>query len=61
MIADPPSPCVRVCEIDKARAQCRGCHRTLDEIARWPYADAAGKQAILRAAALRQSESVRSI
>jgi predicted Fe-S protein YdhL (DUF1289 family) len=28
------TPCIGVCEID-AEGLCRGCHRTLDEIARW--------------------------
>ncbi len=30
-----PSPCVNVCVIDPASGLCRGCARTLDEIARW--------------------------
>ena len=29
------SPCVNVCVLDTARGICRGCGRTLDEIARW--------------------------
>jgi 2-hydroxychromene-2-carboxylate isomerase len=29
------SPCVNVCVLDPARSVCRGCGRTLDEIARW--------------------------
>ncbi|HEY9530879.1 MAG TPA: DsbA family protein [Burkholderiales bacterium] len=29
------SPCVKVCVLDPARGVCRGCGRTLDEIARW--------------------------
>lgn len=29
------SPCVKVCAMDPARGLCRGCWRTLDEIARW--------------------------
>ena len=28
------SPCIGVCSIDP-RGLCEGCHRTLDEIARW--------------------------
>lgn len=31
----PTSPCVKVCVIDQARGLCRGCGRTLDEIASW--------------------------
>ncbi|QQS14491.1 MAG: DUF1289 domain-containing protein [Rhodospirillales bacterium] len=29
------SPCVAVCVIDPAAGYCRGCKRTIDEIARW--------------------------
>ncbi|UEM04394.1 DUF1289 domain-containing protein [Skermanella rosea] len=30
-----PSPCTRVCVIDPVSGFCRGCLRTLDEIAGW--------------------------
>ena len=30
------SPCVKLCEYDSAAGLCRGCGRTLDEIADWP-------------------------
>ena len=30
----PVSPCMNICVLDAART-CTGCHRTLDEIARW--------------------------
>jgi uncharacterized protein len=29
------SPCTKVCTIDSASRLCRGCGRSLDEIARW--------------------------
>lgn len=29
------SPCTKVCVMDAADRYCRGCARTLDEIARW--------------------------
>jgi hypothetical protein len=29
------SPCTKVCTIDPRSQLCRGCGRTLDEIARW--------------------------
>ncbi|WP_073629134.1 DUF1289 domain-containing protein [Pseudoxanthobacter soli] len=29
------SPCIRLCAIDGATGLCRGCGRTLDEIAAW--------------------------
>ena len=34
---EPPvtSPCIQVCVIDEESGLCRGCLRSLDEIARW--------------------------
>ncbi len=32
---DVPSPCVNVCQMDPQTGLCRGCLRTLDEIADW--------------------------
>jgi predicted Fe-S protein YdhL (DUF1289 family) len=29
------SPCIKVCVMNDAIGLCRGCYRTLDEIARW--------------------------
>jgi uncharacterized protein len=29
------TPCIAVCEIDRALQQCRGCYRTLREIGTW--------------------------
>ncbi len=29
------SPCVAVCQINRASGVCEGCHRTLQEIATW--------------------------
>lgn len=43
------SPCVNVCEIDRRTGWCRGCARTLDEIAAWPLADEAARLAITAA------------
>ncbi|MBA4354611.1 MAG: DUF1289 domain-containing protein [Novosphingobium sp.] len=55
--ADPPSPCNGVCTIDAASQLCRGCARTLGEIATWSSASAATKRAILAQLAQRQSVS----
>lgn len=30
-----PSPCVRVCAIDRGTLLCRGCKRSLEEIRAW--------------------------
>jgi hypothetical protein len=35
-MAEPiQTPCIKICELDPATQICRGCKRTLDEIARW--------------------------
>jgi hypothetical protein len=52
----PSSPCVGICLMDPAKGLCRGCLRTVAEIAAWYEADAAGKRDILaRIAARRES------
>jgi predicted Fe-S protein YdhL (DUF1289 family) len=43
----PPSPCVGICIMDPRTRHCRGCLRTVEEIARWYEANAAEKRAIL--------------
>jgi predicted Fe-S protein YdhL (DUF1289 family) len=35
MPAAPISPCIAVCQIDPATGYCRGCFRTIEEIAGW--------------------------
>ncbi|WP_413481403.1 DUF1289 domain-containing protein [Serratia proteamaculans] len=40
------SPCNNVCQIDAEKLWCRGCWRTLDEIAAWSSADDQEKRAI---------------
>ncbi|PIW28528.1 MAG: hypothetical protein COW30_07270 [Rhodospirillales bacterium CG15_BIG_FIL_POST_REV_8_21_14_020_66_15] len=30
------SPCISVCVLDEASGFCKGCWRTVDEIAEWP-------------------------
>jgi predicted Fe-S protein YdhL (DUF1289 family) len=35
------SPCVKICTLDARSAVCRGCGRTIDEIARWSAMSAA--------------------
>ena len=41
-----PSPCVSVCTMDPESGLCRGCFRTLDEIANWAMQPPAGQRAI---------------
>ena len=43
----PASPCVGICLLDPATRVCRGCLRTIAEIAGWPGASTAEKRAIL--------------
>lgn len=43
----PASPCTGVCAIDPVTTLCRGCARTLAEIAAWYRADEREKRAIL--------------
>jgi len=41
-----PSPCVKVCEIDARSGYCRGCYRTITEIARWTQFSARQKRKV---------------
>jgi len=43
----PESPCVGICLVDPATGSCRGCLRTVPEIASWYEPSAAEKRAIL--------------
>ena len=42
-----PSPCTRVCVIDPVSGLCRGCRRSLDEIAAWGRLDQAARRRVL--------------
>ena len=41
------SPCISVCVMDPASGLCRGCLRTLDEIASWAAIDDGARRAIV--------------
>jgi predicted Fe-S protein YdhL (DUF1289 family) len=43
----PVSPCLGICLMDPATRTCRGCLRTIEEIAAWYSASATEKRAIL--------------
>jgi predicted Fe-S protein YdhL (DUF1289 family) len=45
---DIPSPCIGVCRLDHNALLCSGCLRTTQEIARWPFAEAAERLTILQ-------------
>jgi len=40
------SPCINVCVLDPVSGLCRGCGRTLDEIAKWTQLDNAERARI---------------
>jgi uncharacterized protein len=48
-MTDTPSqsPCVKLCAIDAGSGLCRGCLRSLDEIAAWGRLDPQAQRAIL--------------
>lgn len=48
------SPCINVCRMDPASGLCRGCFRTLDEIAAWSAMAPAARTATLAAVAERR-------
>lgn len=43
----PPSPCLGICIMDPRTRQCRGCLRTVEEIAAWYEASPAEKRALI--------------
>lgn len=43
----PVSPCLGICLMDPRTRMCRGCLRTIEEIAGWYNASAAEKREIL--------------
>ena len=55
-IADdsPPSPCNKVCSIDRRTGRCLGCWRTGEEIGAWPTMSAQAKRDLLAELAKRQ-------
>jgi len=48
------SPCIEICEMNEQSGYCRGCFRTVDEIAGWGSFSADRKAAILRELAARR-------
>ncbi len=50
------SPCNKVCVMDAENRYCRGCQRTLDEIARWSQMSDAERKAVLAALPARAAE-----
>ena len=58
-VVDLASPCLGICLMDPATRMCRGCLRTVAEIAAWYDAGTAEKRAIVARLALRRAEAKR--
>ena len=41
------TPCIDICTIDEANGLCKGCYRTIDEIARWASMRSEERRAIM--------------
>ncbi len=52
------SPCISVCVMDASTGLCRGCLRTLDEIARWSAIDDDARRAIVARLPSRRAATV---
>ena len=48
LVAAPPSPCIKVCKLDRRTGWCTGCLRTGAEIGAWPGMRPEQKVALLR-------------
>jgi predicted Fe-S protein YdhL (DUF1289 family) len=56
----PSSPCLNICSLDE-RGVCRGCYRTLAEIAGWMRMSAADQWATVGRAEVRRLASEKEI
>ncbi len=52
---DVASPCVQVCTMDPVSGLCRGCFRTINEIAAWSRLSNRDKREVLARVAARQT------
>lgn len=51
----PPSPCLGICIMDPRTRRCRGCLRTVEEIAAWYEASPAEKRELIAVLAARRA------
>jgi predicted Fe-S protein YdhL (DUF1289 family) len=51
------TPCIGVCEIDQDRGLCKGCLRTIGEIAAWSRLSNPERRRIMSQLSLRQGQS----
>lgn len=54
------SPCINVCVMDAGRGLCKGCYRTLDEIARWSAMSDSERAQVLAVLANRKDDEARA-
>lgn len=52
-----PSPCVGICEMNEESGFCRGCYRTIEEIAGWRTLPGDQKLALLQTLRTRKVEA----
>lgn len=52
-----PSPCVKICVLDPDTRMCRGCFRSIDEVAEWVEYSPEEKLAVLERIAQRKKEA----
>jgi hypothetical protein len=48
------TPCIDICTIDEANGLCKGCYRTIDEIAGWASMTVEQRRAIMAVLPKRQ-------
>jgi predicted Fe-S protein YdhL (DUF1289 family) len=53
------TPCVDICEIDRTSGLCRGCGRTIDEIANWASMSSAERRRIINELAGRKTALIK--
>jgi predicted Fe-S protein YdhL (DUF1289 family) len=53
------TPCIDICTIDEGNGLCKGCHRTIDEIARWASMTAGERRAIMAVLPKRKPRAAR--
>lgn len=46
LVSPVPSPCIDVCRMDESTGWCRGCQRTIDEIAAWSSLSEDGRREV---------------
>lgn len=46
MDKEVPSPCISLCQMDQASGMCKGCFRTVEEIAAWSRLDEGQRLAV---------------